>query len=242
MGRLRRPKTTAFPNVKEYGGGRSWKADVARITRRARAGKPITLYRGDVYGQWGRSGKTPRTPAVMKGQAWTTSPHMALEFARSANIGDKGRLYSIKVPGRELKTLGRRRVLPSSEHGKWDHMSGGVGARRASGDWFKRDKWSVMTDPGGYRGDSRPRLRLELRPNSDRPDLKPKVVGTVDMRAGGGPLNRIVSRIVQKNLDPWQRDNIWGEKGAARFDAKGHVRLTRRLERRRGAAARGGGA
>ena len=165
MGRLttkiwHRPPTL---NIKG-GGGRGWKQDVARLRRLAASGKPVKLYRGEQNVL--RQGWGLRTlHRVTKGQSWATSPHLAIEFARPRrSLGSQGLLYSITVPSSELKGLLSADPQPSRAYSR--------GILKPSG------KWSYMTDPGmSPRAGKGVRLRLEIRPNVDRPDLKPKRVG-----------------------------------------------------------------
>ena len=96
-----------------------------------------------------------RLRRVARNQSWSTDPHHALVFARTAfNYGSAGLLYSISVPAAEMAEILNARVPRSSaQYTKGPPRSG---------------NWTAMKDLG----------RLEIRPNRDRPDLKPKIVGT----------------------------------------------------------------
>ena len=191
--RLPRPDTA---NVKEFGGGKGWQSDVRRLKRRVAAGRPVRLYRGHLIK--GYSGGLNRLRRVYGGQSWATTPHLALEFAQPDALGRgggrAGLLYSISVPAAEMKEMLRSHPRNSADH----DIGWGLPAPPAS------QRWQYMLD-GGW--DPEHRMRLEVRPVDDRPDLKPKIVGTVGR----------------------------GSDGKLRYG------FTRRLERRRGVPARGGG-
>ena len=137
-----------------------------RLRRRVAAGKSIRLYRGERV-RGAREGRMRRLRKVTHNQSWTTSPHLALEFARRLDIkaGSAGLLYSITVPAREMADLLGGAIRPFKERG-----DSGV---------FFGERWGAMIDnrpdaePGKGKG------RLEIRPMGDRPDLKPRIVGTV---------------------------------------------------------------
>ena len=149
------------------GYGRTWDVDKRRILSRAGRGRSVMLYRG-VSG-----GRNDRVGPVRKGQSWATTPQMAIEFAAFRSPRGGGVLHSVKVPASEFRNLGRRHVLQSEEYDALDTRISGT-ARWRSGDQMHQDDWSVMRDYG--TADSNPD-RLEVRPNRDRPDLRPKLAG-----------------------------------------------------------------
>ena len=155
MGRITANISFPFPAKRDYN------ADLSRIDRRIRTGKSITLYRGEHT--VGHDGVTPRTlKRVKRGQSWATSARHALSFAGMGNWKYKGRLYAITVPASEFKGA-------TDSVGSWrDYDKDGRQQSHAG-------KWSVMTDWG----------ELEIRPNRDRPDLKPKVVAKVSKNRSG---------------------------------------------------------
>ena len=170
MGRL--PRGTIRENwgvdrggIKPLGGGRSWTADMSRLRRRVAAGRSVKLYRGERV--MGSKGRMHRLRSVRKGQSWAMTPHLALEFARptGSRAGAGGVLYSITVPAGEMKDLLNRPVDHWITHER--HPS------------RPRGKWAAIRDTGTDLEFGR--QRLEIRPNRDRPDLKPKIVGTVGL-------------------------------------------------------------
>ena len=189
-------------------GGRLLQADLSRLRRRVAAGKPITLYRGKRVKSTriGRGMRRVRT--VRRDQSWALTPHLALEYAGQVDRkkGSAGLLYSITVPASEMRGVlrAKRQKMFYEYETPGDNLP-------------HRGKWTAMQDPGAYLSPSKRAIRLELRPNQDRPDLKPKIVGTV---------TRIEDAVKGSDLIQTLRYGF-----------------TRRLRRRRGGApARGGGA
>ena len=169
-----------MPNMRT----RTADVDQNRIVRNVKAGRPIKLYRG-VAGAGGRH--------IKKGQSWTTSPRLAMVFAELGSSG-KPLLYSVKIPASEFKTAGRRLALSFHRYNNPRRVGR---TRILSGDLLKRDPWSLMWDRVSPYHEDPEEDALEVRPNKDRPDLKPKIVGFQDMydnwritrrfsRSGGG--------------------------------------------------------
>ena len=153
--------------------GRLWKHDKRRIGQRALSGKSIRLYRAVA--------EEAAASTVRKGQSWATTPQLAVDFAEvllSQTAWAVPMLFSVNVPAREFSSIKRRRALQSS---RYDTPAARVRlARRLSGDMRLRDDWSVMRDYGAtFLGRKRGKKldRLEVRPNRDRYDLRPKIVG-----------------------------------------------------------------
>ena len=167
MGRLPRG---AHPAKLREKGGRGVQTDLGRIRQRIADGKSIKLYRGETVRRPNKfiseRGSMRRLRGVRKGQSWATTPHLAMEYAHPrAWPGRAGLLYSITVPASELGPAIDRPLPVYHEHE--------TGRRRPEG------KWTAMQDPGYSMSPYDQNMRLEIRPNVDRPDLKPKIVGTV---------------------------------------------------------------
>ena len=192
-------------------GGRLLQADLTRLRRRVAAGKPITLYRGERVRTTRGGGGMRRLRRVTRGQSWTLTPHLALEYASqlSRKKGSAGLLYSITVPASEMRgALAAKQVKTF-----YEHSASGSAARSGSGGW------TPVQDPGAYTSKSKQAMRLELKSDRDRPDLRPRIVGTA----------------VRIN------DGEWG----TNFLQTIRYGFTRRLGRsrhRRGTPVRGGGA
>ena len=167
---------------------RTANVDQNRIIRSVKAGRPIRLYRG-VGGGGAKH--------VKKGQSWTTSPRLAMDFADwgafDGRRGGKALLYSVTVPASDFKNTRRRLAL--SFH-RYDDPKRAGRARILSGDLLKRDPWSLMRDRVAMLHGDYDEGALEVRPNKDRPDLKPKIVGFRDMMREGYPW-RITRRLQQ---------------------------------------------
>ena len=183
MGRLPRGMITG---IKRYTGGPNWEGSIARLKRRVAAGRDVKLYRGSPVK--GRSG-LHRVRSVRKGQSWAATPHTALTFAapRGLRPGQAGLLYSITVPARELRGTLQREIYGSGDHDQVSWTWGGSKRVRDRLSFLGAiDEWSYMRDWVGRKGQFGPEAdRLELRPNRARPDLKPKIVGTVEMGRDG---------------------------------------------------------
>ena len=189
MGRLPRPTTTLKFNKTP-----TWQTELRRIRRRVARGGKVTLYRARAVRGPARAGMR-RTLRVRKGQSWASSPRMALQFAlrgpADVGPGAAGLLFSITVPASEMRGIEAvqtralermeaiglkppRDHLPSSADYEWLGI-------RSTGD---RGEWTAMRDQGDIQAFYEPES-LELRPNRDRPDLKPKIVGTAVRQPDG---------------------------------------------------------
>ena len=174
----RLPRPTSTLNFKDK--TPAWRTDLNRIRRRVARGGKVTLYRArpvrNVYRK-GRKGMR-RTLNVTRGQSWTTSPRLALQFAlfrATYRPGEAGLLYSITVPADEMRGIGADAIQHSSYYDT-----------RLSRSTGNRGEWTAMRDQGPLQGrDQKWRDGLEIRPNRDRPDLKPKIVGTAVRQSDG---------------------------------------------------------
>ena len=156
---------------------RSWRTDLNRLSRQISAGRSITLYRGERVRRPltrigdsadGGGSRLRRLRAPKRDESWTTNPRHALTFASMGyRPGTAGLLYSIQVPAQELASaVGSAQTL-------------GYGSSLIPGDW------TLQKDIG----------QLEVRPRRDRPDLKPKIVGSIARDRYGIPRLGLARRL-----------------------------------------------